>query len=294
MRVTLLGLFLLSLSCQSQPPQNSPKSSEVDREAIKAELKAELRAELMRELRAEAAEKESETPDELSPTERSGHGAVNVEQGQKEAPAEVNSNVPEVPSQRSVDTPPKPAPEVVAAPGVKPDQTEPVVNNKPQPPTPRVAQPVSPIEAPGKELAPAPTPPSIRRLATQQPPLAGKPLVPLNVKPTNLTVRQLLIGTGIDREKRRPVGVNKTFQLEEKSKLYAYVVVKNPDAESHVVVEWRQDKKVRSQVKLKVGHSVHGWRTWSSARIAPQSGQWTVRILDAHARSLSQTTFLVQ
>ncbi len=234
---------------------NEPESQPVDREALKAELRAEILAEMRTLIPASSSSEASEKQSE-----------------------------PSVPGPTVVVDEPVDDAEMVPSvePAVEPKRpmhsTTPSVPKDPV----RVVSPSDAVKPPAAEKNPSIVP--IAEVA-----------VPEDVAPhASLAVVRLDVATGVNRERREPENIGKTFSLADTSMLYAYMAVQNKGNPAQVSVEWYRAGTRRSHITLNVGHSIRGWRTWSKVRLgAKDSGPWEVHVLDTKGHLLHRSAFEV-
>lgn len=254
-----------------------------NREALKDELRKELREELIAELRKEAEGKPAP--------------AATVRPGvDDELLAEAEHAAPSRPP--TAEAPPSDEAEPMDGDDALPPKEEPPPED--DPPPIRVAQPEAPAERPLDEdfpdlpAAPPPgrTPPA--RPAPEERPAAPAPGLPSTQPADPLELKDFVLAEDVDRELRAPVRPGKRFRISM-AKLYAYAVVKNPGPDTTVAIEWLQAGEVKSRLELKVGHSMSGWRTWSTLKLDPDAGgQWTARIVDRGGHVLNELPFTVR
>ena len=255
--------LLLLCACAKETPAPEP----VDVARLKSELKAELRAELKAEITAEVLRELRAPVTQLAAAdEPPAGGAVGVRR-------------PAAPSEDS---------ERPGDPGVEPPPIRPAAGQGPA--DEPVDDPLGdapagdgPVEAePGPDPSAEPLDPAI-----PAEPATGE---------GGLEVVRLLVAGSVDREHRLPVDVGTSFSVDAVSKVYAYVVVKNPGTDTVVGIEWQLDGKPLGQpLELKIGHSESGWRTWSTTRLTRRrTGKWVVRVLDPSQRELARADFTVR
>lgn len=236
----------------------SDESSAASQKAeLKAEIKEELRLELRRELREELMVE------------------ITRLQGPRRAPP-VDPRRPVGPAGRvaRVD-PPDPEPLRRPDPVARPSHPREPVDPEPVDPEPVDPEPVDPEPVDPEPVDPAPADP------------APEPST------SNIEIVNLVVATGV--EKRVPQGVSVNFDAADAPRLYAFLVAKNPDEDTKVIIEWLYRGDVKTRVELKVGHSTRGWRTWATTRITPKlAGNWTVRVLDLSGKLLKDTAFSVR
>jgi len=109
-----------------------------------------------------------------------------------------------------------------------------------------------------------------------------------------LTVKRLVISTGVDRGTRRPSGEATSFTKGAFEKLYAFVEVENPGDEADIVVSFDppSDKAERGNIELSVGRSPT-WRTWGFSRAFDEAGTWTAIVRTRSGKELARTEFEV-
>ena len=232
---------------------NAPEK--LDKEALRAELKAELKAEILAELRSQEP-----PPARPRPEPR-------VADDEPDLPADL-------PGAREPATPRADEPVREPAKPTEPAVDEPVDDPLADAPPSEPAEPAEPADEPKAD----------------EPAVAEDPAEPSSK--SELTLMTLDIAKGIDRDTRTPVEPGKVFSQND-DKLYAYAIVKNPGEPTTVSIEWLHGDDVKSRLELKVGHSVRGWRTWSTAR-AKRPGKWSVRVSDESGALVGATHFEVR
>lgn len=109
-----------------------------------------------------------------------------------------------------------------------------------------------------------------------------------------LSLTQMIFAQDIDRKERLPINPSTTFpgNLE---KVYVYLVFRNQtEEERKVMVHWKRDGVVKSEIELRVGPDSKRWRTWGYQNIRPKhAGQWEVEITDTDGKTLGSGTFVV-
>ena len=246
--------------------EDGGKLSPAEREKLKTELKAEIAAELEPKLKRELLRVMLDRKTVLADAGKRDRSAVDVPEADPAAPVRL-------PRERPAEEAAVDAPRAAAAPVEVPPIEEPTPEPADEPAT-------EPTEAPALPVAEEP---------------AAEPGEP-GIEPSDVEIVQLVIGDGLDREKRVPLNPGRTFSADS-GKLYAYVIAKNPGEETKLTIEWLlggPTGKVMSRIALRVGHSTRGWRTWSTLRISSKSvGSWHVRVLDAAGAVVGKTSFRV-
>ncbi len=109
-----------------------------------------------------------------------------------------------------------------------------------------------------------------------------------------LTLRRLVVGTGVERTTREPVGVAPSFTKGDFEKLVAFVELSNPGEQAEVVVSFEPPSKGphRGNVTLEVGASPR-WRTWASSKGITERGEWAAVVKTTDGRELGRETFQV-
>lgn len=142
--------------------------------------------------------------------------------------------------------------------------------------------------APQVAAAPAPAAPRDAKVSPSQP----------RPRPTGdgkaLAVKKIVIGTGVEKSARAPVGVAESFKQGEFEKLYAFVELENKGEEAEVVVSFDppSDQPDKGNVRLAVGTSPR-WRTWATSRGIDERGTWTAVVSTADGRELARESFEV-
>jgi hypothetical protein len=127
---------------------------------------------------------------------------------------------------------------------------------------------------------------------------AAKPAPVAKVKAKSagreLSVKKLVVATGVERGSREPVGVAESFKQGEFEKIVAYVELANPGDESEVVVSFDppSDGPTKGNVWLDVGTSPR-WRTWASTKGVAEKGEWTAVVKTRDGRELARESFVV-
>ena len=105
-------------------------------------------------------------------------------------------------------------------------------------------------------------------------------------------VKRLAVSTSIKH--RRPIGVSERFRSDV-DRLWGYVEVKHSGPQTHLLMEWWREGKLRSRLKVRVGESLR-WRTWSWQRLRPQrdAGTWSLKVLSREKTLLAETQFYVE
>ena len=287
-----LSFVVLALGCDkpSPPPTIDPAT----REALKQEILAELRAELSGgasgaiaaapagaapEDEEAAAEAEvppiggAEAPGPIAAPEPGGPAVEMADEAEPEAPAPPPLRPAPAPVEEPFEDAPAGGPRAVAedAPSaggddfVRKGRLGAGDEDESEAPAPR-ARDLPPAPAPFPEAA------------------SGK---------SPMKLAQFALAEDVDREERAPVRPGAKFKLSQ-GKVYAYTIVKNEGPDSQIGIEWEQAGEVKSRLYLKVGHSLSGWRTWSTLRMEPDAaGKWIVRIVDAQGRLLDEKPFTI-
>ena len=109
-----------------------------------------------------------------------------------------------------------------------------------------------------------------------------------------LSVKKLVVATGVERGSREPVGVSESFKQGEFEKIVAYVELENPGDESEVQVSFDppSDGATKGNVWLDVGTSPR-WRTWASTKGVAEKGEWTAVVKTRDGRELARESFVV-
>jgi hypothetical protein len=109
-----------------------------------------------------------------------------------------------------------------------------------------------------------------------------------------LSVKKLVVATGVERGSREPLGVAESFKQGEFEKIVAYVELENPGDESEVQVSFDppSDAPTKGNVWLDVGTSPR-WRTWASTKGVAEKGEWTAVVKTRDGRELARESFVV-
>lgn len=127
---------------------------------------------------------------------------------------------------------------------------------------------------------------------------AAKPAPVAKVKAKSagkeLSVKKLVVATGVERGSREPLGVADSFKQGEFEKIVAYVELANPGDESEVLVSFDppSDGPTKGNVWLDVGTSPR-WRTWASTKGVAEKGEWTAVVKTRDGRELARESFVV-
>jgi len=154
------------------------------------------------------------------------------------------------------------------------------------------ARPMVIVTAPAVTVAAAPS------AETKPTESASKTALPAKPKKkhvsADLSVKKLLIGTGVERSSREPVGVSQRFKQGEFEKIVAYVEVANPGDDAEVVVSFDPPSNAASKgnVRLDIGTSPR-WRTWASTKGVAEKGEWTAIVRSSDGRELARESFVV-
>jgi hypothetical protein len=157
-------------------------------------------------------------------------------------------------------------------------------------PTPAAPAPLA-VDAPKASAptvtpapAPAPETPEPSSNGRQRPSGDGKALV----------VKKIVIGKGVEKSSRSPVGVAQSFKKGDFEKLYAFVELANPGEAAEVVVSFDppSDQPDKGNVRLAVGTSPR-WRTWATSRGIDEVGTWTAVVTAPDGRELAREAFEV-
>jgi hypothetical protein len=113
------------------------------------------------------------------------------------------------------------------------------------------------------------------------------------VETEGIGLLELAVARGV--EKRKPIDVGQEFSLADGTKLYAYMLVANPDREEgqQVKVFWqREDGKERGGVAVKVGAQPK-WRTWAFHSHVNKPGKWQAIVKNEAGQVLGRAPFVV-
>lgn len=272
----------------------------VDSAALKEELKRELLAELKVEVSRAVAVATGARPAALAPAD-----GIGAEDGQPPGVSvdDEATDVPPIapaPDEPAMGAPPTPDdPPAFGAPSARPAPAgEPFLDSPAGGGRPPGARMVDPGEPPPIRPQPArPTEPADlaepeARPSSRDLPPAPAPF-PADGARSPVKLAQFEVSEEVDREQRVPVRPGARFKLSL-GKIYAYTVVKNEGPDTQIGIEWEQAGEIKSRLYLKVGHSISGWRTWSTLRMEPDAaGKWKVRIVDAAGRPISEKAFVI-
>lgn len=113
------------------------------------------------------------------------------------------------------------------------------------------------------------------------------------VETEGISLAELVIARGV--EKRQPVEPGQRFSLADGPKLYAVMLVNNPDKiESEVTVSWQQGDgdKERGGVTVKVGAQPR-WRTWAYHSYFKKPGNYVAVVRDAGGQVIGRAPFVL-
>ncbi len=111
------------------------------------------------------------------------------------------------------------------------------------------------------------------------------------VETSTLSVVQIVVAAGFDRESRMPTDVGESFPAGTE-RLWCYTRITGADAPLDLVHAWYHEGETRARVVLPVRSS--DWRTWSSKRLLPSwTGRWEVKVLDPDGLVLATRSFTI-
>lgn len=127
-----------------------------------------------------------------------------------------------------------------------------------------------------------------------QPGPAGAPKIRASGSGKALSVKRLVLATGVEKARREPLGVGKSFNHGAYERLYAFVEIENPGDEAEVTVSFEPPttKPARGNVRLDVGTSPR-WRTWASSRAVDEKGEWAAVVTAPDGRELAREKFVI-
>jgi hypothetical protein len=106
-----------------------------------------------------------------------------------------------------------------------------------------------------------------------------------------LSVVEIVVSSGFDRETRRPIGAAERFDADTES-LWCYTRITGALQPLNITHVWYHEGETRSRIYLPV-HSAD-WRTWSSKGLLPAwTGRWVVKVLDPDGLVLATRSFIV-
>ncbi len=109
----------------------------------------------------------------------------------------------------------------------------------------------------------------------------------------SLSVKRLVVATGMNHKDREPEGEATLFRQSEIDKLYAYVEVENGAKSTEQITvsfEPPDGRAARGNITLDVGSSPR-WRTWAYTKNALDVGSWTAVVKDASGHTLARQPF---
>lgn len=107
-----------------------------------------------------------------------------------------------------------------------------------------------------------------------------------------LVVAEMAFGTGFDRQTRSLVGEAETFDAGTET-IYCRTLITGAAEPTTVTHVWYHDGTTVAHVELHVGSP--SWRTFSSKKLLPGwTGDWEVRVTDAHGTLLRSETFRIE
>ena len=106
-----------------------------------------------------------------------------------------------------------------------------------------------------------------------------------------LSVVEIVVAAGFDREARTPTDVAESFPADT-DRLWCYTRVTGAQQPLEIVHTWYHEGETRARVGLPVRSS--DWRTWSRKDILPGwTGQWVVKVLDPDGLVLATRSFTI-
>jgi len=106
-----------------------------------------------------------------------------------------------------------------------------------------------------------------------------------------LSVVEIVVAAGFDRETRTPTDVAESFPAGT-DRLWCYTRVTGAQQPLDIVHAWYHEGETRARVSLPVRSS--DWRTWSRKDLLPGwTGQWVVKILDPDGLVLATPSFTI-
>jgi len=159
----------------------------------------------------------------------------------------------------------------------------------------QMSEPRKPIGAVDTAAAEKDTAAEAKDTAAAEKDTAGDPDEPGEIElaeTEGLGLAELTVARGV--EERKPVDPGQRFSLADGKKLYAVMVVSNPEkVESEVTVAWQPDGgKERGGVTVKVGPQPR-WRTWAYHSHFKKPGLYYAIVRSAEGQVLGKAPFVI-
>jgi len=116
-------------------------------------------------------------------------------------------------------------------------------------------------------------------------------IVAEEVETPALSVVEIVVAAGFDREARTPTDVADSFPAGT-DRLWCYTRVMGAQQPLDIVHAWYHEGETRARVSLPVRSA--DWRTWSRKGLLPGwTGQWVVKVLDPDGLVLATRSFTI-